>query len=440
VYEILQKKRDKKSLSKDEIEFIIRGYTAGIIPDYQMSSFLMATYLSEMSPKETSYLTESMLYSGETLSIAPKGVVDKHSTGGVGDKTSFIIAPIAAAAGVKVPMISGRGLGHTGGTLDKLDAISGINTSINSRSFIKQIHDIGCVFGGQTKKIAPADKKIYALRDVTATVESIPLITASIMSKKLAEGINGLVLDIKTGNGAFMSKKSQAIALGESLKNTALSFNKNGYIFLTDMSQPLGNAVGHSLELIECIEVLRGKGPKDLMNLSLELSAAMIHLGGQAKTFNKAKELANELINSGAALNKFNETIQYQGGDSSFIKNYKLLPTSEKTVHIKATKSGKVSSMNNKGIGLACIEIGGGRKVKTDKINFAAGFYFHKKIGDKVAKGDKLVSIHYDQKFKNAIPMLKHQFQEDLIEITSTSKKTLLPKLIYKRSSFWSSK
>jgi pyrimidine-nucleoside phosphorylase len=440
VYEILQKKRDGKSLDKDEITFIINGYTTGTIPDYQMSAFLMATFLSKMNKKETAYLTEAMLYSGETLSIAPKGVVDKHSTGGVGDKTSFIIAPIAAAAGVLVPMISGRGLGHTGGTLDKLDSIKGINTTINSAPFIKQIKEVGCVFGGQTKKIAPADKKIYALRDVTATVESIPLITASIMSKKLAEGINGLVLDIKTGNGAFMAKKSQAIELGESLKNTALNFGKDGYIFLTDMSQPLGNAVGHSIELIECIEVLKGKGPSDLIEICLDLSAAMIHLGGQAKSFEQARELAKDLVQSGAALNKFIETIEYQGGDSSFVTNYKLLPTAEKKLTIKASKSGYISEMNNKKIGLACIEIGGGRRIKTDKINLGSGFYFHKKIGDKVEEGEKIVTIHYDSKYTDALPKLKHLFKEELIDIQSSSKKVKNNPLIYKKSSFWSKK
>ena len=440
VYEILQKKRDGKALDKDEIYFVINGYTDGSIPDYQMASFLMATYLSKMNKKETAYLTEAMLYSGNTLSIAPKGVVDKHSTGGVGDKTSFIIAPIAAAAGVMVPMISGRGLGHTGGTLDKLDAIKGINTAINAKPFVKQIKDIGCVFGGQTKKIAPADRKIYALRDVTATVESIPLITASIMSKKLAEGINGLVLDIKTGNGAFMAKKSQALELATSLKNTALNFGKDGYVFLTDMSQPLGNAVGHSIELIECIEVLKGKGPEDLREISLELAAAMIHIAGKAKTFKHARELAEDLIETGAALNKFIETIEYQGGNPAFVKNYRLLPTAEKKLHIKADKSGHISSMNNKKIGLACIEIGGGRKVKTDKINMGAGFYFHKKIGDKVKKDETIVTIHYDSKYKNVLPRLKMMFKEDLIEIETSSKKIKSFPLIYKKSSFWSSK
>ena len=440
MYEILQKKRDGKSLGKDEIFFIINGYTNGTIPDYQMSSFLMATFLSNMNKKETAYLTEAMLYSGDILSIAPKGVVDKHSTGGVGDKTSFIIAPIAAAAGVLVPMISGRGLGHTGGTLDKLDAIKGIKTAINAGPFVKQIKKVGCVFGGQTKQIAPADRKIYALRDVTATVESIPLITASIMSKKLAEGINGLVLDIKTGNGAFMAKKSDAVALAESLKNTALNFGKNGYVFLTDMSQPLGNAVGHSIELIECIEVLKGKGPKDLTELSLDLAAAMIHIGGQANSFKKARELAEDLVSSGAALEKFIETIEYQKGDSSFVKNYKLLPTAEKKLVIKAQKSGYISEMKNKQIGLACIQIGGGRKIKTDKINLGAGFYFHKKVGDKVNKGEALVTIHYDLKYKNVLPKLKHLFIEELIVIDSSSSKIKNNPLIYKKSSFWSKK
>ena len=440
VYEILQSKRDGKTLSKDEIFFMINGYTNGSIPDYQMASFLMATFLSGMTVKETSYLTEAMLYSGDVLNIAPKGVVDKHSTGGVGDKTSFIIAPIAAAAGVKVPMISGRGLGHTGGTLDKLDAIKNINTAINATEFVEQINTVGCVFGGQTEKIAPADKKIYALRDVTATVESIPLITASIMSKKLAEGINGLVLDIKTGNGAFMDSIEKATALAESLKNTALNFGKNGYVFLTDMSQPLGNAVGHSLELIECMEVLKGRGPEDLKLISIDLAAAMIHLGGHANSFEAAKKYAIELIDSGAALENFKKTIQYQGGDIRFIEDYSALPTAENQLTIKAESNGHICEMNNKKIGLAAIDIGGGRKIKTDKINLGAGFIFHKKIGDMVSIGDPLVTIYYDEKYKNALPKLKHLFREELITIKNDVKMIKLPSLIYDRTSFWSEK
>ena len=438
-YQVIQKKRDGKELSEAEIKDFIMSYTDGEIPDYQMSALLMAIYLKGMTKKETAFLTKTMLNSGVVLNVPANNVIDKHSTGGVGDKASFILAPIVAAAGVRVPMISGRGLGHTGGTLDKLDVIKNINTAVKAETFTKQLMDIGLVFGGQTKQIAPADRKIYALRDVTGTIESVPLITASIMSKKLAEGVNGLVFDVKTGSGAFMSTKKDAKKLATSLKNTSLEFNKDVYTFITDMSQPLGNTVGHSIEVIECLEVLKGKGPKDLTEISLELSAAMIHLGGGAKSFTQAKTLAKKMIKSGKALEKFREAVVYQGGDPSFIDDYETLPKSKHVHHVLSPESGYIKSMDSKEIGLACITIGGGRNKKEDKINFGAGFEFHAKVGTKVKKGQKLLTIYHCETSQEKIDALEKRF---LAEIFKFSRQKPLKKapLIIEKNCYWTKK
>jgi pyrimidine-nucleoside phosphorylase len=279
-YNIIQKKRDKEKLTKDEITWFIEGLTSGEIADYQMSALLMAIYLNGFDKDETVAITDAMLYSGKVLDFEEQIYIDKHSTGGVGDKTSFIIAPIAAACGVKVPMIAGRGLGHTGGTVDKIESIKGFKTEISLHDFVTLLKERGLVLIGQTSEIAPADKKIYALRDVTATIESIPLITASIMSKKLAEGAKGIVMDVKTGNGAFMAKLSDAKKLAESIRQTGLRFNKNMMTIISDMSEPLGNAVGNSLEIIESIETLKSRGPTDLTELSLSLAGGMVYLAG----------------------------------------------------------------------------------------------------------------------------------------------------------------
>ncbi len=431
----ISKKRDGLKLSKQEINFLISGYTNGTIPDYQMSSLLMAIYTKGMSKQETAWLTEAMLYSGKTLKHKSNKVVDKHSTGGIGDKTSFIIAPIAAAAGVDVPMIAGRGLGHTGGTIDKLDAIKGMSTKVPPKKFIKQLEDIGIVLAGQSEIIAPADKKVYALRDVTGTIESIPLITASIMSKKLAEGINGIVFDVKTGSGAFMSKKSDAKALAKSLKDTGLAFGKDVYTMITDMSQPLGDKVGHSLELIESVEVLKGKGPKDLIEISIELAGAMIHLGGAAKNLNEGKRLAKKVIKNGTALKKFVQVIKAQGGDTSFVKNYKKLPTAKFTYTIKSPKDGYITKIEGKKTGLACIVIGGGRNVKEDKIDLGAGFDFHLKVGAKVKKGSPLMTIHHNCRDQKIIKSLELNFLENIYKF-STKKPKYQPLMIETKSYF----
>lgn len=393
-YSIIQKKRDKEKLTKDEINWFIKGLTEGYIADYQMSALLMAIYLRGMDIEETASLTDAMLYSGKVLNFKEQHFIDKHSTGGVGDKASFILAPIAAACGVKVPMIAGRGLGHTGGTIDKIESIPGFKTEITLEEFEKLLHERGVVLIGQTKEIAPADKKIYALRDVTATVESIPLITASIMSKKLAEGAKGIVMDIKTGNGAFMSKLSDAKKLAESIRKTGLRFNKNMMTMITDMSEPLGLAVGNSLEIIESIETLKGRGPKDLTELSVALSGGMIYLAGLSKTLKEGMKKAQAAIDDGSALEKFRELISNQGGDPNVIDNYSLLPQTKTTYEVKSAKAGFVSKMECTELGKHCVRLGGGRQKTGDKIDFAVGFVMNKKIGDKVAKGESLMTIH----------------------------------------------
>ena len=319
--ELIRKKRNKENLSKEEILYLINNYTKNKIPDYQFSAFLMAVYFNGMSKEETSALTEAMLYSGKVLNLnsIPGIKIDKHSTGGVGDKTSLIIAPIVAAAGVKVPMISGRGLGHSGGTLDKLEAIPGFRTDLSLSEYKNVLKKVGAVLIGQTKEIAPADKLIYALRDVTATVESIPLITGSIMSKKLAEGIDGLVLDVKTGNGAFMQKTEDAIALADSLIQTAKAFDKKVIGFVTDMNQPLGNYIGNWLEVYESIQVLRDGKKNDLTELSLILAGAMIYLGKKSKSLDEGIEEAIRILKSGKAFDKFVEIVKAQNGKTDFI-------------------------------------------------------------------------------------------------------------------------
>ncbi len=400
--ELIRKKRDKGSLTKDEIKFLISSYTKNKIPDYQFSSFLMAVFLNGMNSEETSFLTEAMLYSGKVINLDfLKGKkIDKHSTGGVGDKTSLIIAPVAAAAGVYVPMISGRGLGHTGGTLDKLDAIPGFKTNLSLKEYKSVLKKCGAVLVGQTKEIAPADKLIYSLRDVTGTVESIPLITASIMSKKLAEGINGLVLDIKTGSGAFMRKEKDTLLLAESLIRTAKSFGKKVIGFVTDMNQPLGNYIGNWLEVYESVLVLKGESEGDLKELSLALSGAMIFLGGKASSIDEGIKLSQRLINNGLAYKKFLEIVELQGGDTNFIRNPEKYPKSKIIERIFAPNNGYLETINNFEIGMAALELGAGRLTKDDIIDPKAGIIFKLKIGDFVKKGTEIAELHSSSQLK----------------------------------------
>ena len=398
--ELIRKKRNKENLSKEEILYLISNYTKGKIPDYQLSAFLMAVYFNGMSKEETSSLTEAMLYSGKVLNLnSIKGVkVDKHSTGGVGDKTSLIIAPIVAATGVKVPMISGRGLGHSGGTLDKLEAIPGFRTNLTLSEYKSVLKKVGAVLIGQTKEIAPADKLIYALRDVTATVESIPLITGSIMSKKLAEGIDGLVLDVKTGNGAFMQKTEDAIKLDDSLIQTARAFNKNVIGFVTDMNQPLGNYIGNWLEVYESIQVLRDGKKNDLTELSLILAGAMIYLGKKSKSLDEGIEEAIRILKSGKAFEKFIQIVKAQNGNTDFISHPEKYPKSKFREVIKANSTGFLSEVNTYDLGMAAIDLGAGRKTKDDKIDSKAGIIFNYKVGDAINKGVVLAELYSDSK------------------------------------------
>jgi len=397
--ELIRKKRNNISLSKEEIHFLIHSYTNNKIPDYQFSALLMAIYFNGMNEEETSTLTEAMLKSGKVINLNNiDGIkIDKHSTGGVGDKTSLIIAPIVAAVGIKVPMISGRGLGHTGGTLDKLESIPGFRTDLSLMEYKKSLIKCGAVLIGQTEEIAPADKKIYALRDVTATVESIPLITSSIMSKKLAEGIDGLVLDVKTGNGAFMDNHSDAVALANSLIKTAKSFNKRVIAFITDMNQPLGNYIGNWLEVVESIKILKGEYVKDLSELCYNLAGAMIYLGGKSSSLKEGYKIANETIQSGKAFEKFLEIVKNQNGDISFIQEPKKYPESKYHKKIIVTKSGFINQINTYEIGIAALDLGAGRMNKEDAIDPKAGIILHKKVGDKINKGEIIAEIFTDK-------------------------------------------
>jgi pyrimidine-nucleoside phosphorylase/thymidine phosphorylase len=402
--DLIRKKRDSGEHSREEIDFLISGYTRGDIPDYQMAAWLMAAWLQGLNRSELASLTEAMLYSGEVLNLAriPGRKVDKHSTGGVGDKTSLILAPIVAAGGLTVPMISGRGLGHTGGTLDKLEAIPGFNVNLSLEEFFSVLRECGMGLIGQTAEIAPADKKIYALRDATSTVENIGLICASIMSKKLAEGIDALVLDVKTGSGAFMKSEAESVRLAELMVETGKRMGKKVVALITDMNQPLGRMAGHSNEVAECIEVLNGRGPADLVELSLELSAWMFFLGERTKTLEEGRQLAREMISSGQAKEKFKQGIRLQGGDERVVDDPKLLPEARARADVVSDSSGFLTSTNCEQLGIALAMLGGGREKKEDTIDHAVGLEFHKRIGDRVEKGEPLATIHYNSGTKLA--------------------------------------
>jgi len=429
--DIIRKKRDSLELSHEEIEFVVRGATRDTIPDYQLSAFLMATLLRGMTPAEVAALTEAMLRSGEVLDFSdlPGKKVDKHSTGGVGDKTSLILAPIVAAAGVKVPMISGRGLGHSGGTLDKLESIPGFNVNLSLREFRSVLETCGCGLIGQTPEIAPADKKLYALRDVTATVESPALICGSIMSKKLAEGIDALVLDVKTGNGAFMKKQADAEHLAQLLVDTGTRMGKKVVALITNMDQPLGRKVGNALEVEECVEVLRGSGPADLRDLSIELSAWMLLLGESVRTIEEGRELAAMMISTGSALEKFRQIIRLQGGDARVVDDTSRLPQARHKALIKARSSGFLARVDCEQVGVASMLLGGGRERKEDAIDPAVGLIVEKRIGDRVEAGETLVTIRYnfDQKLPPAVALLEESIH---VEASATAGPALIHKVL----------
>ena len=395
--DLILRKRGGEELSVEEIQFLVNGYTTGEIPDYQMSAFLMATFFSGMTDRELSALTECMMNSGEVLNLSdiPGLKVDKHSTGGVGDKTSLICAPIAAAAGVVVPMVSGRGLGHTGGTLDKLESIPGFRTDLTIEQFRHQLATLGLCFIGQTEEIAPADKRIYALRDVTGTVESIPLIASSIMSKKLAEGVDALVLDVKVGNGAFMKKQVDARRLAQAIVGIGRRLDKRVQALITDMNQPLGFAIGNALEVMEVSQTLQKSGPADLTRLSLELAARMIHLGKKTQTLDEARKLAEDKLMDGSAYAKFKAVVEAQGGNSQALDRFDLLPNATGMREVLTPRAGFVSAIMAEDIGRASQMMGAGRARKEDPIDPAVGVILEVKIGEKVDAGSVLCRLYY---------------------------------------------
>ena len=396
--EIITKKRNNFDLTAEEIDYFVQGYSLNHIPDYQMAAFLMAVFFQGMSFEETASLTTSMLHSGDVLNFnnVDGYKVDKHSTGGVGDKVSLVLAPLVAAAGLKVPMISGRGLGHSGGTLDKLESIPGFRTSLSTDEFYQQVSDLGVAMIGQTERIVPADRKMYSLRDTTATVESIPLITGSILSKKLAEGINGLVLDVKTGTGAFMRRYVDALALADSLIKTAELNGLRTTALITSMDQPLGNTAGNWLETKEAIEVLQGKGPEDMKTVTLILAAHMLLMAGVTDSEEAAIDSLHKLIDNGQAFIKFCQMVESQGGDVDYVLNTAKYPAAHYSLPIKSLHTGYISELEAKKIGLAVVHLGGGREVVEDQIDYGAGVVLFSKVGDFVKEGQEIAILYSD--------------------------------------------
>lgn len=394
--DVIDHKRNGQQLTKAEIKYFVQGYAQGEIPDYQVSALLMAIYFNGMTDEEQATLAMEMLKSGDHLDLSeiPGMKVDKHSTGGVGDKTSIPLAPMIAALGIPIPMISGRGLGHTGGTLDKLEAIPGYQVEISEADFIKQVKEIGLAIIGATGNIAPADKKIYALRDVTDTVDSIPLIAGSIMSKKIASGTDALVLDVKTGSGAFMKTDEEAENLARALVSIGKNVGMNCMAVISDMNQPLGRMIGNALEIQESIDILKGEGPEDITELVLALGSRMAVLGGKAQTIEEGREKLIEVMNNGAALEKFRQMIEAQGGNGAVVDDPTLMPQAKYKIELPAQTSGYISNMTADELGIASMLLGGGRQSKEDKIDYAVGLELHKKVGDKVEAGESILTIH----------------------------------------------
>jgi pyrimidine-nucleoside phosphorylase len=414
-YDLILKKRENSELTKEEIDFLIKGFTEGSIPDYQMSALSMAIYFNGMSDREIADLTMAMAKSGDQIDLSKiKGTkVDKHSTGGVGDTTSLVLVPLVAAAGIPVAKMSGRGLGHTGGTIDKLESIPGFKTEISMDDFIKNVNEINAAIAGQTGNLTPADKKLYSLRDVTATVDAIPLIASSIMSKKIAGGADGIVLDVKVGSGAFMKTIEDARKLAKIMVNIGKKLNRDTIAVLTDMEQPLGQAVGNNLEVIEAIETLKGKGPKDLEELCLVLGANMLKIAGKVEDYNKGYELLEELLQNGKAFEQFKKLVKKQGGDVTYLDNPDKFKKSEYIYEIKAKKDGYLNQLKAIDIGLAAMLVGAGREKKGDKILNEVGVKVYSKYGEKVKKGQKIATLHYNKKDKNfeeAVEKLNQSF------------------------------
>ena len=413
VVDIIEKKKNGMKITKNEIEFIINGYTNGSIPDYQMSAFLMAVYFKGMDKEETANLTLAFVKSGDTVDLSDiEGIkVDKHSTGGVGDKISLIVIPLVATFGVPVAKMSGRGLGHTGGTIDKLESINGFNVEMSSEEFIYNVNTYKMAITGQSSNLVPADKKIYALRDVTSTIDSIPLIASSIMSKKIASGADAIVLDVKVGSGAFMKSLDDAKILARTMVDIGKSLKRNTIAILTNMNQPLGTEVGNANEVLEAIKVLRGEGSKDETTVALTIASYMCVLGGAFKDFDSAYEQLTQVIKSGKAIDKFKELITIQGGDSDLVDNPEKLPKSKYHIEVKSRYSGYITELDAEAIGISAMILGAGRKTKIDEIDFSAGITLNKKIGDKVEIGDTLCILHTNKaEFSEAIDRTQNAF------------------------------
>ncbi|MBC7958823.1 MAG: pyrimidine-nucleoside phosphorylase [Vallitaleaceae bacterium] len=404
MYDLIEKKKTGNGLSDEEIHFIVEGFTKDLVPDYQMAALLMAIYFQGMSEEETLSLTMAMARSGEMLDLsAIEGIkVDKHSTGGVGDKTSLILAPMVAALGVPVAKMSGRGLGHTGGTIDKLDSFPGFSTKLTNEQFIQNVNKVKMAIAGQTAELAPADKKIYALRDVTATVDNISLIASSIMSKKIASGADGIVLDVKAGSGAFMKEVEDAFNLAKEMVSIGNGLGRETIAVISDMNQPLGKAIGNALEVKEAIETLKGNGPDDLVEICLELGSYMLIAAKRVNTAQEGKNLLLGTIADGSALKKFKEFIEAQGGDAAYVDDPSLLPQAAIIEEVRLSQSGYIKSIQTEEIGLATMMLGGGRETKDSIIDLAVGYVFNKKIGDYVGPDDFVAILHGNDKEKVA--------------------------------------
>ncbi|EGQ0371910.1 pyrimidine-nucleoside phosphorylase [Staphylococcus pseudintermedius] len=428
--DIIAKKRDGHALTKEEIEFVVNGYTNDDIPDYQMSSLAMAIFFQDMTDEERAYLTMAMVESGDQIDLSNiEGIkVDKHSTGGVGDTTTLVLAPLVAALDVPVAKMSGRGLGHTGGTIDKLESVEGFHVEISEEAFVKLVNEDKVAVIGQTGNLTPADKKIYALRDVTATVNSIPLIASSIMSKKIAAGADAIVLDVKTGNGAFMKTVDDAEQLAHAMVKIGNQVGRQTMAIISDMSQPLGRAIGNALELQEAIDTLKGEGPEDLTELVLTLGSQMVVLTQKAKDLDEARGMLQEVIDNGKALEKFKTFLSNQGGDASVVDDPSKLPTAQYQFELPAKRSGVVSEMIANEIGIASMMLGAGRQTKEDVIDLAVGLVLNKKVGDRVEEGESLLTIYANsedveqvkQKLYDNITISDHAEQPQLIHTIIT--------------------
>ena len=412
--DIINKKRYNEELTDKEIQFFVDGVTDGSIPDYQVSALLMAIVLNGMNERETSYLAKAMMHSGDVIDLTSiEGIkADKHSTGGVGDKTSMALGPLVAACGLKVAKMSGRGLGHTGGTLDKLESIEGFNCFLTEEEFKKQVSEVGIAIIGQTGDLVPADKKLYALRDVTGTVESIPLIASSIMSKKLASGSDTILLDVKYGEGAFMHTIEDATKLAEAMISIGNSLGRNTMAMITDMNQPLGNTIGNAIEIKEAIETLKGHGPKDFTELCMQAAEIMLMQGKVAENKEEARKMLEEVVASGKAFETFKDMVKAQGGNVDMIENPELLPQSKFKTEIKSEESGNVKVLHSERLGVLAMQLGAGRETKEQDVNHAVGLELACKRGDKVNKGDKICIVYHDEELKPQwVDELYHAFE-----------------------------